>query len=110
MNFAHSAVATAGARAGMPNNPAERLAAQSAAIARALARLIRDGHVPIAFSAFDGSRPTVQIAASHRVAALVEAGLASYFKWDTTGGLPARHGMLHEGPEGVRVVWVERGN
>lgn len=110
MNFTQSAVASTGPRAGLPADPAERLLDEAKVIAKALAWLIKRGHTPIAFHTADGCKPTVQIASSRQTAALVEADKASYYKWDTTGSLPARHGLMHEGPDGVRVVWVERGH
>lgn len=87
-----------------------RLTDQASQIAAALAWLIGRWHVPIAFHTADGCRPTVQLAASARLAEMVDAGTASYYKWDETGSVHARHGMFNEPLFGCRVVWVERGH
>lgn len=83
---------------------------QASQIAAALAWLIGRGHIPIAFHTADGSRPTVQLAASPRLAEMVDAGTASYFKWTAVGSVPSRHGMFNDPLFGARVVWVERGH
>lgn len=76
------------------------------ALGRVARELIADGHTVIGVNIEPtGGLPTVQLASSSRLAAMVEADQATYYRRQTDPLGITHTGQFQAG--GVRVVWLE---